>query len=126
MTNVYILGAVRTAIGGLNGSLSTVPASKLGSIVIKEALNRANVAPEKINEVIMGNVLGAGQGQGPSRQAAIGAGIPESVPAWGVNQICGSGLKSIALGTDMIKSRKRKLYRSRRHGKHEQSSSCYR
>jgi acetyl-CoA C-acetyltransferase len=104
MTNVYILGAVRTAIGGLNGSLSTVPASKLGSIVIKEALNRANVAPEKINEVIMGNVLGAGQGQGPSRQAAIGAGIPESVPAWGVNQICGSGLKSIALGTDMIKA----------------------
>lgn len=104
MSEIYILGAVRTAVGALMGSLKTVPAAQLGSIAIKEALNRANVKPEQVNEVIMGNVLMAGQAQGPARQAAMGAGIPETVPAWTINQICGSGLKSITLAADMIKA----------------------
>lgn len=102
MTEVYILGATRTAIGGLMGSLKSVPAHKLGSIAIKEALARAGVKPEQVEEVIMGCVLQAAQGQGPGRQAAIGAGIPESVPAWAINQLCGSGLKTIGLAVDAI------------------------
>lgn len=104
MTEVYIVGAARTAVGTLNGSLKTTPASKLGSIVIKEALARASVKPEMVDEVIMGNVLMAGQGQGPGRQASINAGIPNTTPAWTVNQICGSGLKTISLAADMIKA----------------------
>lgn len=104
MTEVFIVGAARTAIGTLMGTLKTVPAHKLGSIAIKEALIRAGVKPEQIDEVMMGNVLMAGQGQGPGRQAAIGAGIPETVPAWAINQLCGSGLKTIALAVDTIKA----------------------
>ena len=104
MTEVYIVGAARTAIGGLMGSLKKVPAHKLGSIVIKEALNRAEVKPEQVEEVIMGCVLQAGQGQGPGRQAAINAGIPENVPAWAINQLCGSGLKTVGLAIDSIKA----------------------
>ncbi len=104
MTEVFIVGAARTAIGALMGTLKAVPAHKLGSIAIKEALTRAGVKPEQIDEVMMGNVLMAGQGQGPGRQAALGAGIPESVPAWAINQLCGSGLKTIALAVDAIKA----------------------
>ena len=104
MNEVYILSAVRTAVGTLMGSLKNIPASQLGSIVIKESLNRANVKPEQVDEVILGNVLMAGQSQGPARQAAMGAGIPENIPAWTINQICGSGLKSVALAADMIKA----------------------
>jgi acetyl-CoA C-acetyltransferase len=104
MTEVYIVGAARTAIGALMGTLKTVPAHKLGSIVIKEALVRAGVKPEQVEEVIMGCVLQAGQGQGPGRQAAINAGIPETVPAWAINQICGSGLKTVTLAVDSIKA----------------------
>ena len=104
MTEVYILSAARTAIGTVMGSLKYTPAHKLGSIVIKEAVKRASIAPEMVDEVIMGNVLTAGQGQGPGRQAAINAGIPNTVPAWTVNQICGSGLKTISMAADMIKA----------------------
>ncbi|MBQ3644709.1 MAG: acetyl-CoA C-acetyltransferase [Candidatus Riflebacteria bacterium] len=104
MTEVYILSAARTAIGTVMGSLKNTPAHKLGSIVIKEAVKRASIAPEMVDEVIMGNVLTAGQGQGPGRQAAINAGIPNTVPAWTVNQICGSGLKTISMAADMIKA----------------------
>ncbi len=104
MTEVYILSAARTAIGTIMGSLKNVPAVKLGSIVIKEALSRASVKPEMVDEVVMGNVLTAGEGQGPGRQAAINAGIPNSVPAWSINQVCGSGLKSVFVAADMIKS----------------------
>lgn len=104
MTEVFIVGAARTAIGALMGSLKSVPAHKLGSVVIKAALERAGVKPDQIDEVIMGNVLMAGQGQGPGRQAAIGAGIPETVPAWAINQLCGSGMKTIALAVDAIKA----------------------
>ncbi len=102
MTEVYILGAARTAIGGLMGSLKSTPAHKLGSIVIKAAMERAGVKPDQIDEVILGNVLMAGQGQGPGRQAALGAGIPETVPAWAINQLCGSGMKTIGLAMDQI------------------------
>lgn len=101
---IYILSAVRTAVGTIMGSLKTTLAHKLGSIVIKEALKRASVAPEMVDEVIMGNVLMAGQGQGPGRQASINAGIPNTTPAWTINQICGSGLKSISMAADMIKA----------------------
>lgn len=104
MTEVFIVGAARTAIGALMGTLKAVPAHKLGSIAIKEALTRAGVKPEQVDEVMLGNVLMAGQGQGPGRQAALGAGIPESVPAWAINQLCGSGLKTIALAVDAIKA----------------------
>lgn len=104
MTEVYILSACRTAIGTVMGSLKNTAAHKLGSVVIKEALTRAAIKPEMVDEVIMGNVLTAGQGQGPGRQAAINAGIPNTVPAWTVNQICGSGLKTISLAADMIKA----------------------
>ncbi len=104
MSDIYIVGAVRTAIGGLNGTLKSIPAHKLGSVVIKEALSRAKVKPEQVDEVIMGNVVMGNQGQGPGRQAAINAGIPEDKPAWTVNQICGSGLKTVALAHDAIKA----------------------
>lgn len=102
MTEVFILGAARTAIGALMGTLKSTPAHKLGSIAIKAAMERAGVKPDQIDEVILGNVLMAGQGQGPGRQAALGAGIPESVPAWAINQLCGSGLKTIGLAMDQI------------------------
>jgi len=104
MTEVFIVGAARTAIGALMGTLKSVPAHKLGSVVIKAALERAGVKPDQIDEVIMGNVLMAGQGQGPGRQAAMGAGVPETVPAWAINQLCGSGLKTIALAVDAIRT----------------------
>lgn len=104
MTEVYIVGAVRTAIGGLMGTLKDIPAHKLGTVVVKEALERAGVKPEQVEEVMLGNVLMAGQGQGPGRQAAIGAGIPETVPGWTINQICGSGLKAVTLAVDTIKA----------------------
>jgi len=102
MTEVFILGAARTAIGALMGTLKSVPAHKLGSVAIKAAMERAGVKPDQIDEVILGNVLMAGQGQGPGRQAALGAGIPETVPAWAINQLCGSGLKTIGLAMDQI------------------------
>ncbi len=104
MTEVFIVGAARTAIGTLMGTLKSVPAHKLGSVVIKAALERAGVKPDQIDEVMMGNVLMAGQGQGPGRQAAIGAGVPDTVPAWAINQLCGSGMKTIALAVDAIRA----------------------
>jgi acetyl-CoA C-acetyltransferase len=97
-----LLGAVRTPIGAFGGGLKDLPAHKLGSIVIKEALVRAGVKPEQVEEVIMGCILQAGQGQGPGRQAALGAGLPVTTPAWTLNQLCGSGLKSVSLASTMI------------------------
>ncbi len=104
MTEVFIVGAARTAIGTLMGTLKSVPAHKLGSVVIRAALERAGIKPDQIDEVMMGNVLQAGQGQGPGRQAAIGAGVPDTVPAWAINQLCGSGMKTIALAVDAIRA----------------------
>lgn len=100
--DVVIVSAVRTAIGQFNGALSSVSAPKLGAIVIEEALNRAKTAKEDVDEVIMGNVLQAGLGQNPARQAAIQAGLPENVPAMTINKVCGSGLKAVHLGAQAI------------------------
>ncbi|WP_409368619.1 acetyl-CoA C-acetyltransferase [Lysinibacillus sp. 38-6] len=103
MTNeVVIVSAVRTAIGSFQGTLKDVPATTLGSIVIKEALARAGVAGEQVDEVIMGNVLSAGLGQNPARQASIAAGLPHAVPALTINKVCGSGLKAVHLAAQAI------------------------
>ncbi|MDW0111687.1 acetyl-CoA C-acetyltransferase [Sporosarcina saromensis] len=99
---VVIVSAVRTAIGSFLGSLKNVSAVELGSIVIKEALNRAGVQGEDVDEVIMGNVLQAGLGQNPARQSAIQAGLPETVPAMTINKVCGSGLKAVHLARQAI------------------------
>jgi acetyl-CoA C-acetyltransferase len=98
-----ILAGVRTPIGAMNGVLSTVPAPELGAVCIKQALKNANVEPERVDEVLMGNVVGAGIGQNPARQAALKAGLPPSVGATTVNKVCGSGLKAVMLATQAIK-----------------------
>lgn len=102
MTKTVIVSAARTAIGSFNGSLASVSAINLGKVVIDEALKRTALDAGAVNEVIMGNVLQAGLGQNPARQAALNAGIPSSVPAFTVNKVCGSGLKSIVLATQSI------------------------
>jgi acetyl-CoA C-acetyltransferase len=104
MEDVVIVSAVRTAIGKFGGALALTPATELGSIVIKAALIRAGVQAQEVDEVIMGNVLSAGLGQNPARQAAIGAGIPEHVASFTVNKVCGSGLKSVALAAQAIRA----------------------
>ena len=101
-SNVYIVSAVRTPMGSFLGSLSTVPATSLGSAAIKGALESAGVSPENVDEVFMGNVLQAGEGQAPARQAAMGAGISENVPCTTVNKVCASGMKAIHLGRNAI------------------------
>lgn len=103
MKNVVIVSAVRTAIGNFNGSLSAISAVNLGAIVIKEVLNKVNINANLVDEVIMGNVLQAGLGQNPSRQAAVSAGVPNSVPGYSINKVCGSGLKSVVLACQAIK-----------------------
>lgn len=99
---VVIASAVRTAIGSFNGSLAGVTAVELGSIVIKEAVSRAGIAPQTVDEVLMGNVLQAGLGQNPARQAAVRAGLPVEVPAMTINKVCGSGLKAVNLAAQAI------------------------
>ncbi len=100
--DVVIASAVRTPIGAFMGSLSSVPATKLGSRVIDQAIKRANITPEDVNEVIMGNVLPAGEGQAPARQAALGAGLPKRTECLTINKVCGSGLKAVMLATQAI------------------------
>jgi acetyl-CoA C-acetyltransferase len=102
MREVVIASAVRTAIGSSNGGLAPLSATDLGAIVIKEALNRAKIDPAKIDEVIFGNVLQAGLGQNPARQAAVKAGLPVEIPSFTVNKVCGSGLKSVNLAAQAI------------------------
>jgi len=101
-TDVVIVGAARTAVGAFNGGLASLPATELGKVAIEEALLRANVAPDEASEVIMGQVLTAGTGQNPARQAAIGAGIPSESTAVTINQVCGSGVRSVAMGSQAI------------------------
>jgi len=103
MEDVVIVSAVRTPVGSINGSLSSLRAHELGTIVVKEALKRVDVKPDDVSEVILGQVLSAGQGQNPARQASVNAGIPDSVPAWSVNQLCGSGLRAVALGYQAVR-----------------------
>ncbi|MFH1923042.1 MAG: acetyl-CoA C-acyltransferase, partial [Planctomycetota bacterium] len=98
-----ILSGVRTPIGSLGGALASAPAPELGSISIREALERAGVAPEEVDEVILGNVLGAGVGQNPARQASLGAALPASVGATTVNKVCGSGLKAVMMADQAIR-----------------------
>lgn len=99
----YIVAACRTPIGKLLGSLATVPATQLGSIVVREVLRRSGLAPDKVDEVILGNVLSAGLGQAPARQAALGAGLPPTVAALTINKVCGSGLKAVMLADQAIR-----------------------
>ena len=99
-----ILSAVRTPIGNFRKALSKFTAPQLGAIVIREAIERAGIDGSTIDEVIMGQVLQGGSGQAPARQAAIGAGLPASIPATTVNKVCGSGLKSVMLASSMIKA----------------------
>ncbi len=101
-SSVVIVSAARTPVGSFNGALSSVSAHALGSIALKAAMTRAKVEPQEVDEVIMGQILTAGQGQNPARQASIGAGIAVESPAWGVNQLCGSGLRAVALGLQQI------------------------
>ncbi|HET7335861.1 MAG TPA: acetyl-CoA C-acetyltransferase [Rhizomicrobium sp.] len=102
MEDVVIVSGVRTPVGSFNGVFGAVPAHELGRTAIKEALVRAGVAPGDVSEVVMGQILTAGQGQNPARQAAVNAGIPVEVPGWVVNQLCGSGLRAVALGYQAI------------------------
>jgi acetyl-CoA C-acetyltransferase len=100
--DIVIVGAARTPVGAFNGALGNLPAHELGKVAIKAALERAGVEAPQVSEVIMGQILTAGEGQNPARQASIAAGIPVEVPAWGVNQLCGSGLRTVALGFQAI------------------------
>ena len=102
MNAVYIVSAVRTPIGSFGGSLANIPATKLGSIAIEGALKKAGVAASEVNEVFMGNVISAGLGQAPARQAAIGAGIGTNVPCTLINKVCASGMKAVMLGAQSI------------------------
>jgi len=104
MNEVVIVGAARTPVGSFNGALSALAAHELGKVAIEAALSRAGVAPGEVSEVILGQVLLAAQGQNPARQAAIAAGLPVEVPAWNVGQICGSGLRAVALGYQAIRN----------------------
>jgi acetyl-CoA C-acetyltransferase len=101
-TTIVIASAARTPVGSFNGAFSSLPAHELGKVAIQAALERAKVKPADVNEVIMGQVLAAGAGQNPARQASILAGVPVESPAWGMNQLCGSGLRAVALGAQQI------------------------
>ncbi|MFS8050899.1 acetyl-CoA C-acetyltransferase, partial [Rhizobium sp. BR 314] len=101
-TPIVVASAARTAVGSFNGAFAAVPAHELGATAIKGALERAGVDAKEVDEVILGQVLQAGEGQNPARQAAMKAGIPQEATAWGVNQLCGSGLRAVALGMQQI------------------------
>jgi len=109
LNDVVIVSAARTPIGTFNGIFANLPAHELGSVAIKSALSRAQISPKDIDEVILGQILTAGQGQNPARQASVMAGIPYSVPAWSLNQLCGSGLRSVAIGYQQIADNSAKI-----------------
>jgi acetyl-CoA C-acetyltransferase len=102
MTDIVIVSAARTPVGSFNGALASLPAHELGKIAILAAIERAGIKATDVNEVVMGQVLQAGAGQGPARQASVNAGIPVESPAWSLNQLCGSGLRAVALGAQQI------------------------
>src|SRR3981081_4460831 len=101
--DIVIVSAARTPVGAFSGVLANLPAHELGKVAIKAALERAGIEGAQVSEVIRGQILSAGQGQNPARQASIAAGIPVESPAWGVNQLCGSGLRTLALGSPGIR-----------------------
>jgi len=100
--SIVVASAARTPVGSFNGAFATMPAHQLGAVAIKAALERAGVDPKEVDEVILGQILAAGEGQNPARQAAMKAGIPQEATAWGLNQLCGSGLRAIAVGMQQI------------------------
>ena len=102
MTDVVIVSAARTAVGSFNGAFANTPAHELGATAIKAAMERAKIEPGEVDEVIMGQILTAGQGQNPARQAAMKAGVPQEKTAWALNQLCGSGLRAVAIGMQQI------------------------
>ena len=102
MSDIVIVSAARTPVGSFNGALSSLPASDLGKVAIQAAVERAGLAPSDVDEVILGQVLQAAAGQGPARQASVNAGIPVESPAWSLNQLCGSGLRAVALAAQQI------------------------
>src|SRR5688500_17064077 len=102
MTNIVIASAARTAVGSFNGAFAAIPAHQLAAAALRAALERAGVAGEEVSETILGQVLTAGQGQNPARQAHVAAGLPIGSAAWGFNQVCGSGLRAVALGAQHI------------------------
>ncbi|HLK24787.1 MAG TPA: acetyl-CoA C-acetyltransferase [Caulobacteraceae bacterium] len=102
MSAVVIVSAARTPVGSFNGGLASLPAHHLGAVAIRAALERAGVEGSEVEEVVLGQVLQAGAGQGPARQASIAAGLPSETPAWSLNQLCGSGLRAVALGAQQI------------------------
>lgn len=103
-SEIVIADAIRTPVGSFNGAFANTPAHDLGKVVIAELLARTKIAPEDVDEVILGQILTAGQGQNPARQASIGAGVPNETTAWGINQLCGSGLRAVALGLQQIQT----------------------
>src|SRR5947209_16786376 len=102
--SVIIISAVRTPIGKFQGALKSMSATQLGALVVKTAVERAGLAPEQIDEVIMGNVVSAGLGQNPARQAALGGGLSDTVGAMTINKVCGSGLKAVALAAQAVQT----------------------
>jgi acetyl-CoA C-acetyltransferase len=108
-SEIVVVGAARTAVGSFNGAFANTHAHELGAAVIKAALQRANVNSADVDEVILGQVLGAGEGQNPARQAAMASGIPQEKTAWSLNQVCGSGLRAVALGMQQIESEDAKV-----------------
>jgi acetyl-CoA C-acetyltransferase len=104
MTEVVITGAARTPIGAFNGAFATVPAHTLGEVAVREAMARAKIGAGEVDEVILGQILTAGEGQNPARQAAVAAGVPYEKTAFGINQLCGSGLRAVALGFQAVRN----------------------
>src|SRR5262245_28979278 len=104
MTEIVIAAAARTPVGSFNGAFGALPAHELGKIAVKGAMERAGVKPEEVDEIILGQILQAGQGQNPARQAAVNAGVPVEKTAFGINQLCGSGLRAVALGYQAIRN----------------------
>nr|HMN71849.1 acetyl-CoA C-acetyltransferase [Rhodoblastus sp.] len=100
--DVVIVSAARTPVGSFNGAFGSTPAQELGAIAIKAALERAKVSPQDVDEVVFGQILAGGGGQNPARQAAMAAGVPQDKTAWGLNQLCGSGLRTVAIGMQQI------------------------
>ena len=123
MEDIVIVSAVRTAVGKFGGSLAKIPATELGAIVIKEALARAKVDPAQVSEVIMGQVLAAGAGQNPARQALLKAGLPKEVPGLTINAVCGSGLKAVMLAAQAVAWGDCRDRGRRRPGEHERRAA---
>ena len=121
---IVIASAARTPVGSFNGSLSSLPAHELGKVAITAALQRAGIEGGDVDEVIMGQILAAGAGQNPARQASIASGIPVDAPAWGMNQLCGSGLRSVALGAQQIKDGSAKIVVAGGQESMSQSTHC--